>query len=183
MYWNDEAGAEYWIGMNLAGKFASACHHTIHKAIAKRLGMRPLAEVENHHNFAWEEEWGGRKAIIHRKGATPAHEGVLGLIPGSQGHNSYIVKGKGSEASLNSASHGAGRRMSRTAAKQSIPKRDRDVWLKEHDVELLAGGMDEAPQAYKNIEEVLALQTDLVQPIAVFKPRIVLMSDDGKSED
>ena len=93
------------------------------------------------------------------------------------------MKGKGSEASLNSASHGAGRRMSRTAAKQSIPKRDRDVWLKEHDVELLAGGMDEAPQAYKNIEEVLALQTDLVQPIAVFKPRIVLMSDDGKSED
>jgi tRNA-splicing ligase RtcB len=180
---DSEAGAEYWIGMNLAGKFASACHHTIHKAIARRLGMRPLAEVENHHNFAWEEDWGGRKAIIHRKGATPAHEGVLGIIPGSQGHNSYIVKGKGSEAALNSASHGAGRQMSRTAAKQSIPKRDRDLWLKEQDVELLGGGMDEAPQAYKNIDEVLALQTDLVQPIAVFRPRIVLMSNDGKSED
>ncbi len=177
------AGDEYWTSMNLAGKFASACHHTIHRALARRLGMRPLAQVENHHNFAWEEEWGGRKVIIHRKGATPAHEGVLGIIPGSQGHPSYIVTGKGSSASLNSASHGAGRLMSRKKAKESIPKRERDTWLKEKDVELLAGGMDESPQAYKNIDEVLALQTDLVSPVALFRPRIVLMSDDGKSED
>jgi tRNA-splicing ligase RtcB len=176
-------GAEYWISMNLAGRFASACHHTIHRAIAKSLGERPLVQVENHHNFAWEEEWGGRKVIVHRKGATPAHAGVLGIIPGSQGHDSFIVRGKGSEESINSASHGAGRRMSRKAAKEAIPKRDRDSWLRQEGVELLAGGMDEAPQAYKDIREVLALQTDLVEPIATFKPRIVLMSSDGKSED
>jgi len=178
-----EAGDEYWTSMNLAGKFASACHHTIHRALSRRLGMRPLAQIENHHNFAWEEEWEGRNVIVHRKGATPAHEGVLGIIPGSQGHPSYIVTGKGSGASLNSASHGAGRLMSRKKAKESIPKRERDTWLKAQDVELLAGGMDESPQAYKNIDEVLALQTDLVSTVARFTPRIVLMSDDGKSED
>jgi tRNA-splicing ligase RtcB (3'-phosphate/5'-hydroxy nucleic acid ligase) len=180
---SSEEGAEYWVSMNLAGRFASACHHTIHRAIGKRLGERPLVQVENHHNFAWEEDWGGRKVIVHRKGATPAHEGVLGIIPGSQGHDSFIVRGKGSEASINSASHGAGRQMSRKVAKERIPKRDRDTWLRQEGVELLGGGMDEAPQAYKNIHEVLALQTDLVEPIATFKPRIVLMSDDGKSED
>jgi tRNA-splicing ligase RtcB len=180
---SSQEGEEYWISMNLAGRFASACHHTIHRAIGKRLGERPLVQVENHHNFAWEEEWRGRKVIVHRKGATPAHEGVLGIIPGSQGHDSFIVRGKGSEDSINSASHGAGRQMSRKAAKERIPKRERDAWLKQQNVELLAGGMDEAPQAYKNIHEVLALQTDLVEPIATFKPRIVLMSDDGKSED
>lgn len=180
---DSEEGQEYWISMNLAGQFASACHHTIHAAIAKRLGERPMLQVENHHNFAWEEEWQGRKVIVHRKGATPAHEGVLGIVPGSQGHDSFIVRGLGSERSLNSASHGAGRTMSRTAAKQAIPKKDRNDWLRDRGVELLAGGMDEAPQAYKDIREVLAVQTDLIEPLAVFKPRIVLMSDDGKSED
>jgi tRNA-splicing ligase RtcB len=178
-----EEGQEYWTSMNLAGRFASACHHTIHRAIAKHLGMKPAAQVENHHNFAWEENWRGKRVIVHRKGATPAHEGVLGIIPGSQGHSSFIVRGKGSEASLNSASHGAGRMMSRKQAKQVIPKKERDLWLRERRVELLAGGMDEAPQAYKNIEEVLALQTDLIEPIAQFEPRVVLMSSDGKSED
>ncbi len=180
---DSEAGQEYWISMNLAGRFASACHHTIHKAITKRLGERPMVQVENHHNFAWEEEWEGRKVIVHRKGATPAHEGVLGIIPGSQGHNSYIVRGLGNEMSLNSASHGAGRLMSRKKAKESIPKKERDLWLRERGVELLGGGIDESPQAYKDIAEVLAVQTDLVEPLATFKPRIVLMSSDGKSED
>ena len=178
-----EPGQEYWTSMNLAGKFASACHHTIHRAIARNLGIKPLFQVENHQNFAWEEEWMGRRVIVHRKGATPAHEGVLGIIPGSQGHNSYIVRGKGSEESLNSASHGAGRVMSRKRAIESIPKKERDNWLREKGVELMAGGMDESPQVYKNIDEVLALQTDLVERIAVFKPKIVLMSSDGKSED
>ena len=119
---------------------------------------------------------------MHRKGATPAHKGVLGIIPGSQGHNSFIVRGLGNELSINSASHGAGRQMSRKYAIQTIPKKERDAWLTKRRVELLAGGMDEAPQAYKDINEVLALQTDLIEPVAVFKPRLVLMAGDGKSE-
>jgi tRNA-splicing ligase RtcB (3'-phosphate/5'-hydroxy nucleic acid ligase) len=178
-----QEGEEYWISMNLAGEFASANHHTIHRAIGKRLGLKPLRQVENHHNFAWKEEWNGRTVYVHRKGATPAHDGVLGIVPGSQGHDSFIVRGRGSSASINSASHGAGRLMSRTQAKKSIPKVVRDQWLRERQVELLGGGMDESPQAYKNIEEVLAVQSDLIEPIARFKPRMVLMASDGKAED
>ncbi len=176
-------GQEYWVSMNLAGRFASACHHAIHRAISKRLGEKPVFQVENHHNFAWREQWKGRTVIVHRKGATPAHDGVLGIIPGSQGHDSYLVRGRGSEDAINSASHGAGRKMSRKKAKESIPKRERDTWLKERGVELLGGGMDEAPQAYKDIADVLAVQTDLVETVASFKPRLVLMSRDGRSED
>ncbi len=178
-----EEGMEYWISMNLAGKFASANHHAIHRAISKRIGERPVGQVENHHNFAWFEEHGGKQVYVHRKGATPAGEGVLGIIPGSMGHDSFIVRGKGEAASLDSASHGAGRVMSRKQAKQTLPKKERDTWLAERGVDLMGGGMDEAPQVYKNIEEVLAVQTDLIEPIARFTPRIVLMADDGKSED
>ncbi len=171
-----EVGQEYWLAMNLAGRFASANHYCIHNAVAKQLNVKPLKQVENHHNFAWLENWQGKEVVIHRKGATPAHKGILGIIPGSQGHNSFIVRGKGNEISLNSASHGAGRIMSRTEAQNTIPKIERESWLKKRNVELLSGGMDEAPQAYKDIEEVLALQTDLIEPIATFKPRLVLMS-------
>ena len=178
-----EAGQEYWVGMNLAGRFASACHHVIHDALARRLAMEPAYVLENHHNFAWREVWRGREVYVHRKGATPAHAGEMGLIPGSQGHPSFIVRGRGSEASLYSASHGAGRVMSRTQAKKTIPRQARDAWLRARGVELLGGGLDEAPQVYKDIEEVLALQADLVEPVAAFHPRLVLMSTDRRAED
>lgn len=177
-----EVGQEYWVSMNLAGRYASANHHVLHKAIAKRLGCKPVAQVENHHNFAWIESVNGKEVVVHRKGATPAHAGELGIIPGSQGHNSYLVRGLGNTASLNSASHGAGRQMSRKQAKQSISKQERNDWLAQRGVELLGSGMDEAPQGYKDINEVLALQADLAEPIATFKPRLVLMADDGRSE-
>jgi tRNA-splicing ligase RtcB len=177
-----ELGQEYWTAMNLAGRFASACHHTIHRALRKRLKLKPLATVENHHNFAWKETWQGRDVVVHRKGATPAHAGVLGVVPGSQGHDSFVVQGTGAEASIFSTSHGAGRTMSRKQAKQTIPKRERDEWLAARGVTLLGSGMDEAPQAYKDIEEVLAEQRDLATPIARFRPRLVLMASDGKSE-
>ena len=177
-----ELGQEYWTSMNLAGRFASACHHTLHDALGAALGLERVAEVENHHNYAWLETWQGREVVVHRKGATPAHRGVLGIVPGSQGHPSYVVRGLGNAASLHSASHGAGRQMSRKKAIQSIPKADRNAWLTRHGIELLAGGMDEAPQAYKDIGEVLALQTDLIEPVATFQPELVLMAADGKSE-
>jgi tRNA-splicing ligase RtcB len=120
---NTEAGQEYWIAMNLAGDYASANHHQIHDRISSALGERRVLLVENHHNFAWKEIHGGKEVIVHRKGATPAGNGVLGIIPGSMTAPGYVVKGKGSEASLDSASHGAGRLMSRTAAKNSITKK------------------------------------------------------------
>jgi tRNA-splicing ligase RtcB len=180
---DSEAGQAYWLAMNLMGRYASANHHALHRALAKALGLKPLSRLENHHNFAWRESWGGRDVYVHRKGATPAHAGELGIIPGSQGHDSFLVRGLGNEASLFSASHGAGRNMSRKQARQTIPKQERDAWLAARNVELLDAGMDEAPQAYKDIREVLACQTDLVEPLATFSPRIVLMSKDGKAED
>ena len=181
-----ELGQEYWTSMELAGRFASACHHTIHDALGRALGVEPVAHVENHHNFAWKEtheiDGEAREVVVHRKGATPAGAGVLGVVPGSQGHPSYVVQGLGSAASLGSASHGAGRQMSRTQAVRTIRPDERDAWLAESGVELLAGGMDEAPQAYKDIDEVLALQADLARPVAAFHPEVVLMASDGKSE-
>ncbi|RYY99823.1 MAG: RtcB family protein [Chitinophagaceae bacterium] len=172
----DEAeGQEYWLAMNLAGDYASACHHVIHEKMAKALGRKPLRRVENHHNFAWKEQWEGREVIVHRKGATPAGAGVLGVIPGSMTAPGFIVKGKGEPASVNSASHGAGRRMSRTAAINNISNSAMQDALQEHGVTLIGGGLDEAPGAYKDIREVMKAQTSLVHTLGRFYPRVVRM--------
>lgn len=172
---NEEAGAEYWMAMNLAGDYASANHHIIHKKIAKQLNMQPIKMVENHHNFAWKEMINGKEVIVHRKGATPAGKNVLGIIPGSMTAPGFIVKGKGEVASINSASHGAGRKMSRTKALQSITQNALKEELKKHDVKLLGGGLDEAPFAYKDIETVMQSQKQLVDVIGKFTPKIVKM--------
>lgn len=172
---NSQEGMEYWIAMNLAGDYASACHHIIHKKLAKAIGEKPIAMVENHHNFAWKEMWEGREVIVHRKGATPAGKDVLGIIPGSMTAPGYIVKGKGEVASVNSASHGAGRKMSRSKAMQNITHVAMKEELKVHGVKLIGGGLDEAPFAYKDIHQVMASQTELVDVEGLFYPRIVKM--------
>ena len=176
-----QEGQEYWVGMNLAGRFASANHAVIHRAVAQAAGLQEIASVENHHNFAWREQLpDGRTVFVHRKGATPAGEGVLGVIPGSMADPGYVVRGRGLPASLNSASHGAGRQLSRKKAIATISKRERDAYLAERGVRLLGGGLDESPQAYKRIEDVIAAQSDLVSIVGKFTPRIVRMADDGK---
>lgn len=172
---NEQEGAEYWMAMNLAGDYASACHHVIHDKIAKQLGRKPLKKVENHHNFAWKENWEGREVIVHRKGATPAGKDVLGIIPGSMAAPGFIVKGRGEMASVNSASHGAGRKMSRTAALKSVTHKELNEVLARQGVKLLGGGLDEAPFAYKDIYEVMKAQTALVETVGVFYPKIVKM--------
>ncbi|MFT3682324.1 MAG: RtcB family protein [Ferruginibacter sp.] len=172
---DEEAGIEYWNAMNLAGDYASACHHVIHAKIAKQLGRRPLKMVENHHNFAWKEKLEGREVIVHRKGATPAGKDVLGIIPGSMTAPGFIVKGKGEEAAVNSASHGAGRKMSRTRAIQSVTDKQFKDELKKHGVKLLGGGLDESPFAYKDIDVVMQSQKALVDVVGKFTPKIVKM--------
>jgi tRNA-splicing ligase RtcB (3'-phosphate/5'-hydroxy nucleic acid ligase) len=172
---NSDQGASYWLAMNLAGDYASACHDTIHRKIAKALGENPLRRVENHHNFAWKEIIDGREMIVHRKGATPAQQDELGIIPGSMTAPGFIVKGKGEVASLNSASHGAGRCLSRTQAQNSTTQHALKALLKKHDVLLLGGGLDEAPHAYKDIEMVMNAQKKLVDTLGVFYPKIVRM--------
>jgi len=180
---NSEAGQEYWLAMNLAGDYASACHHLIHKRLIAATGATLLARVENHHNFAWKEIYQGREVIVHRKGATPAGKGVLGVIPGSMTAPGFIVRGKGETNSLQSASHGAGRLMSRTRAIASITEAQLREQLQEHGVTLIGGGLDEAPGAYKNIETVMTAQTDLVEVIGQFLPKVVRMADGGPPED
>ena len=177
---DSDAGREYWIGMELAGRFASACHNIIHHEVAKAAGFKEVAAIENHHNFAWKETMAdGSEAIVHRKGATPAGEGVLGIIPGSMADPGFVVRGKGVMESLNSASHGAGRAMSRRAAKDSITSGQVRRYLETRGVKLLGGGLDEAPQAYKDINEVIAAQRDLVDVLGQFAPKIVMMAEDA----
>ncbi|RFZ90750.1 RtcB family protein [Mucilaginibacter conchicola] len=173
-----EEGHEYWLAMNLAGEYASANHHEIHNKIAKEMKLEPLARIENHHNFAWKEQLAdGTEVMVHRKGATPAGEGVLGIIPGSMSTPGFVVRGKGEATSINSASHGAGRLMSRSAAFKTIKKELITAELLNKKVTLLGSDIDEAPMAYKDIHTVMAAQHDLVDVLAKFQPRIVRMAD------
>ena len=120
----------------------------------------------------------GKEVIVHRKGATPAGKGVLGTIPGSMATPGFLVEGKGSNESLNSASHGAGRTMSRTAAKNSFTKHEVRKLLKERGVTLISGGLDESPGSYKDIEKVMASQSDLDEIKDRFDPKLVKMAED-----
>jgi len=181
---DSEEGQEYWRAMNLAGDYASACHHQIHERIASALGETPLGMIENHHNFAWKEKDStGADIIVHRKGATPAAEGVLGIIPGSMATPGFVVRGKGDPQSINSASHGAGRTMSRTKAKQTILPGHVKKVLKEAGVDLIGSGLDEAPMAYKDIHQVMRYQEDLVDVLGSFMPRIVRMCGDNRFQE
>ncbi len=174
---NSEEGMEYWLAMNLAGDYASACHHHIHHRIGLALGEKAIARVENHHNFAWKEVLpDGREVIIHRKGATPAKKGEMGVIPGSMTAPGFIVRGKGNPDSLQSASHGAGRQMSRRKAIESISKKEFKKHLEKHQVDLIGGDLDEAPFAYKDIHHVMKNQEDLVDIVGLFYPKIVRMA-------
>ncbi len=182
------AGQEYWAAMELMGAYAAANHELIHHHVARAVGAGVLLDVENHHNFAWRErhllpDGTDREVVVHRKGATPAGEGVLGIIPGSMAAPGYVVRGKGDPSSLRSASHGAGRRMSRTRAKQEFTWADLTRVLKERGVTLLSAGLDEAPMAYKNIETVMAAQKSLVDIVARFDPRVVKMAPAGEAPE
>lgn len=175
---NTEEGQEYWIAMNLAGEYASANHHEIHNKIANALNLSPITRIENHHNFAWKEKLAdGTEVMVHRKGATPAGKGVLGIIPGSMSTPGFLVSGKGEESSIYSASHGAGRLMSRSAAFKTLQRDLVEAELLDKRITLLGSDLDEAPMVYKDIHAVMAAQTDLVEVLASFQPRIVKMAD------
>ena len=180
-----ESGQEYWAAMELMGRYAAANHALIHKYITRNLGVGVLLDIENHHNFAWRErhrlaDGSEEDVIVHRKGATPAGAGVLGVIPGSMATPGYVVRGRGVAASMNSAAHGAGRRMSRTQAKARFTWDQALELLSERGVRLISAGLDEVPMAYKDIDEVMAAQRDLVEPLARFQPRLVKMAPAGE---
>ena len=121
-----------------------------------------------------------RDVIVHRKGATPAGAGVLGIIPGSMASPGFVVRGKGKAESLNSASHGAGRVMSRKAANETLSWRKANEVLQERGVTLISAGLDETPMVYKDIHQVMAAQSDLVEVLGRFDPRLVKMAPSGE---
>jgi tRNA-splicing ligase RtcB len=173
-----DEGQEYWIAMNLAGEYASANHHEIHAKIARAMNINTIRMIENHHNFAWKDTIeDGTEVIIHRKGATPAGLNNIGIIPGSMTQHGFIVRGKADSSSLKSASHGAGRQLSRTQAMKSIDRDYLEKYLQDKGVVLTGGDTDEAPMAYKDIDQVMKSQEKLVEIIARFSPKIVRMAD------
>ncbi len=181
---DSQPGQEYWNAMELMGQYAAANHACIHRHIAEHLGAQVLLDLENHHNFAWKEkhviEGVVREVAVHRKGATPAGEGVLGIIPGSMAAPGFVVSGKGNPESLNSASHGAGRAMSRKAANERFNWKEVNRFLKQQGVTLISAGLDEVPMAYKNIRDVMAAQKDLVTVLGEFMPKLVKMAPSGE---
>jgi tRNA-splicing ligase RtcB len=177
-------GQEYWAAMELMGRYAAANHELIHRWIARHLRLNVLLDVENHHNFAWKErhviDGVEREVVVHRKGATPAGQGVLGIIPGSMAAPGFLVRGKGEPASLKSASHGAGRVMSRTKAVETFEWEKVNRVLKERGVRLISAGLDEVPGVYKDIHQVMAAQADLVEVLGRFDPKLVKMAPHGE---
>jgi tRNA-splicing ligase RtcB len=144
--------------------------------------------LENHHNFAWKErhiiDGVEHEVIVHRKGATPAGQGMLGIIPGSMASPGFVVRGRGNPESLNSASHGAGRVMSRKAALETLSWEKANRLLKDRGVTLISAGLDEVPMVYKDIHTVMAAQSDLVDILGRFDPKLVKMAPSGeRAED
>ncbi len=181
---DSDAGREYWAAMELMGRYAAANHALIHRHLARHLHLEVLLDVENHHNFAWIErhriDGRDREVVVHRKGATPAGEGVLGIIPGSMASPGFLVRGKGNADSLRSASHGAGRVMSRTKALETFEWGKVNRILKERGVKLISAGLDEVPGVYKDIHQVMAAQADLVEVLGQFDPKLVKMAPHGE---
>ena len=193
---NSNLGAEYLQAMKLAGRYAYAGRDWVCSRVAKILGAKILEEVHNHHNFAWEEEHEGKKLWVVRKGATPAFPGQKGFVGGSMGDNSVILEGVESpdaKHSLYSTVHGAGRVMSRTAARGKIHRKtgrvispgavSRDMmlsWIRERGVELRGAGTDESPHCYKRLDEVLEHHKDSVKVLHVLKPIGVAMAGENE---
>ncbi|MCC9708929.1 RtcB family protein [Streptomyces sp. MNU76] len=126
-------------------------------------------EISAHHNYVAEERYDGMDLLVTRKGAIRAGSGEYGIIPGSMGTGSYIVKGLGNEKAFNSASHGAGRRMSRMAAKRRFSTKDLEEQTRGVECRKDSGVVDEIPGAYKPIEQVIDQQRDLVRVVAKLK--------------
>lgn len=175
-------GQEYWAAMTLAGRYASANHAIIHRQIIDKLRFDVLGGVENHHNYAWKEMVDGKEVIVHRKGSTPAGAGVYGVIPGTMASPGFVVRGLGYEESINSAAHGAGRRMSRSQAFKTFRWEQVEHKLKNAGIELISGSIDESPAAYKDIREVMQAQQEMVVPVAEFHPKLVKMAPNKKSD-
>lgn len=172
---DSKTGCEYFEAMNYCCEFALANRALMMRRIGELLaeitGARFVEEINIHHNFAAIETHFGREVVVHRKGATRATSDTTGIIPGSMGAASYIVKGLGNEDSFRSCSHGAGRRLGRKEAERTLRLDEEQRKLKGivHGLRTKRE-LDEAPGAYKDIEEVMNQQKDLVEILTSLKP-------------
>ena len=193
-------GHDYWQLMNLAGEYAYAGREWVARKVVSLIGGRELELVHNHHNFAWKERHFDEELIVVRKGATPAFPGQKGFVGGSMGDDSVVLQGMNpsdgsAEKALYSTVHGAGRVMSRTEARGKTkgwgPKRrivspgkvSWDMvtqWLGPRGVILRGGGLDEAPQAYRRLPEVLEAQGDTIRVVHTLRPIIVAMAGENE---
>ena len=190
-------GEAYWALMHLAGEYAYVGREWVARKVVGLLGGRELELVHNHHNFAWKEVHEGEELVVVRKGATPAFPGQKGFVGGSMGDTAVILQGSDSqdpqvraiqERALFSTVHGAGRIIGRRAAKGKVNRRGEVVEpglvsleamqaaLAEKGVILRGGGVDEAPQVYRRLREVLDAQGPTVQVLAELTPLIVVMA-------
>lgn len=194
---NSPMGDAYWSLMTLAGQYAYAGREYVARKVVAMIGGTELKLVHNHHNFAWKETHFGEEFVVVRKGATPAFPGQQGFVGGSMGDDAVIVEGVESPLSsgaLYSTVHGAGRVMGRMDAKKGRAMRDadgkvtsRDVatiitkemqneWLDGRGVILRGGDVDEAPQAYRRLPDVLAAQGDTIRVLETLSPLVVVMA-------
>jgi len=189
---NSDLGTDYLACMNLAGRYAYAGRDWVCAELARMLGAGIVDEVHNHHNFAWRERHEGRDLWVVRKGATPAFPGQRGFVGGSMGDISVILEGVESDEgkhSLYSTVHGAGRVMSRTAARGKINWRTGEslspgaisremmmAWIRREGVELRGAGTDESPHCYKRLPEVLAHHAASVRILHTLTPIGVAMA-------
>lgn len=166
-----DAGKEYWSVMQLMGDYALANHELIHKHFTDKVA--PIrAQYWNRHNFAWDNNG----MIVHRKGATPAEINTPGIIPGTSGTFSYLTDGLGNPESMYSSSHGAGRPHSRTEAKKRHDQNLFDTHMQTDDILHYGLASDETFMAYKDIEEVLSVQDNiLLRRVASLQPKVVIM--------
>jgi tRNA-splicing ligase RtcB len=187
-------GHDYWQLMELAGRYAYAGREWVARKVASIVGGHELELVHNHHNFAWKEKHGGEELIVVRKGATPAFPGQLSFVGGSMGDDSVILRGSTDDsaeqrAALYSTVHGAGRVMSRTEARGKVNRKTGEVkspgaisramleqWIGQKHVILRGGGVDEAPQVYRRLTNVLASQGDTVDVVHTLHPIVVAMA-------
>jgi len=175
---NSDAGAEYLHDVSCARRFADASRKAmaaeVGQVLARRLGARVCWDtvIATDHNHVALERHGGRDLWVHRKGAMPARLGESGVLPGSMGSLSFHVEGRGNEAALCSSAHGAGRALSRTAARGKVTERElrrqmEGIW---YDSRLAGRLRDEAPSAYRDIRSVLRAQKDLVKVTRTLRP-------------
>jgi tRNA-splicing ligase RtcB len=185
----DETAQDYLHDMEWATEFAFESRYRMLEAMLEAMKIDPEelggreAFINIHHNFARIEEHFGGTVVLHRKGATSARDGEIGIIPGSMGTPSFIVRGLGNPESFASRSHGAGRRMGRNQAKRSIDEAKLKASLAATFTKPSMGFVDEAPGAYKDVTKVIAQQSDLVEIVHTLRPLITVKGDSRAKDD